>query len=101
MAKLSMIAKNEKRKRTVARFLEKRRELKETIRDVKRPGSEREAAARKLRKLPRDSSPTRVRNRCQVTGRARGNYRKFGLSRIAFRELAREGEIPGVTKASW
>jgi small subunit ribosomal protein S14 len=96
-----MIAKNERRKRTAARYADKRRALKAIIRDMNRPTSEREDAARKLRKLPRDSSATRIRSRCQVTGRARGVYRKFALSRIAFRELAREGEIPGITKASW
>jgi len=101
MAKKSMVAKNERRKKLVAQYSSRRFELKAIIKDMERSPEERAEAARKLRKLPRNSSPNRVRSRCHVTGRARGVYKKFGLSRIAFRELALEGEIPGVTKASW
>ena len=89
MAKKSWIARNEKRKRTAAKFAEKRRELKEA--------GDYEA----LQKLPRDASPTRIRNRCSLTGRSRAYVGKFGVSRIKFRELASEGKIPGIKKASW
>jgi len=101
MAKKSSVAKNERRKQIVARYRAKRLELKDIAGDMERTPEERAEAARKLRKLPRNSCPNRIRSRCQATGRARGVYRKFGLSRITFRELALEGEIPGVTKASW
>jgi small subunit ribosomal protein S14 len=101
MAKKSMIAKNEKRKKTVARYLPKRMELKAIMNDPERTPEERAEAGRRLRKLPRNSCPNRVRSRCHVTGRSRAVYKKFGLSRIAFRELSLEGEIPGITKASW
>jgi len=89
MAKKAWIARNEKRKKTVAKYAEKRRKLKE------------EGKWEELQKLPRDASPTRVRNRCSLTGRARGYISKYGISRIKFRELALEGKIPGVRKASW
>ncbi|TCT22381.1 SSU ribosomal protein S14P [Melghiribacillus thermohalophilus] len=89
MAKQSKIAKQRKRQEMVAKYAEIRRELKEK--------GDYEA----LRKLPRDSSPTRLHNRCQITGRPHAYIRKFGLSRIAFRELASKGQIPGVKKASW
>jgi small subunit ribosomal protein S14 len=89
MAKLSSIAKNLKRARTVARYAEKRKALKAA------------GDSLGLQKLPRNASPTRVRNRCSLTGRARGFIRKYGISRIKFRELALEGRIPGVRKASW
>ena len=101
MAKKAMINKNERRKATVAKYAAKRAELKELIRNPKTDDAERELAMDKLQKLPRDASPTRVRNRCGVTGRPRGYIRKFGLSRIAMREMAHEGELPGVTKSSW
>ncbi|MGF1471030.1 MAG: 30S ribosomal protein S14 [Rubrobacteraceae bacterium] len=101
MAKKSKIAKNEKRRRTVARYAARRRELKETMRDARSTPEERLAAASALARLPRDSSPTRVRNRDQIDGRSRGHIRKFGLSRINFREKALNGELPGVRKASW
>ncbi len=101
MAKKAMINKNERRKATVAKYAAKRAELKELIRNPKTGDAERELAMDKLQKLPRDASPTRVRNRCGMTGRPRGYIRKFGLSRIAMRELAHEGELPGVTKSSW
>jgi len=101
MAKKSKINRNEHRKVVVAKYASRRAELKATIKNAKTPHEERELAMRALRKLPRDSSATRVRNRCAVTGRPRGYYRKFGISRIALRELAHRGELPGVTKASW
>lgn len=101
MAKTSMIAKNERRKRLVQQYREQRQELKSIIQDMTASDEKREEAARKLRSLPRNSSPTRVRNRCFVTGRPRGYYRKFGLSRIALRDLALRGDLPGVIKASW
>ena len=101
MAKKSMIAKNEQRKALVAKYAEKRAALKAVIRDPKTTYAEKQMAQSSLQKLPRDSNPIRVRNRCAVTGRPRGYYRKFGLSRIAVRELALRGELPGVTKASW
>jgi small subunit ribosomal protein S14 len=89
MAKKSWIARNEKRKRTVEKYADRRRELKE------------EGKWEELQKLPRDASPTRVNNRCSLTGRSRGYVRKYGISRIKFRELALDGKIPGVRKASW
>ncbi|MFQ3583083.1 MAG: 30S ribosomal protein S14 [Chloracidobacterium sp.] len=101
MAKKSRIAKAEKIKRLVAKYAEKRAKLKEIIRNPNSTYEEREAAQYKLQDLPRNSSPVRVRNRCALTGRPRGYLRKFGLSRIKFRELALLGEIPGVKKASW
>ena len=101
MAKKAMINKNERRKAIVAKYATKRAELKETIRNPKTSDEERALAVSELQKLPRDASPTRIRNRCGVTGRPRGYMRKFGLSRISMRELAHEGELPGVTKSSW
>ncbi|HVS13426.1 MAG TPA: 30S ribosomal protein S14 [Thermoanaerobaculia bacterium] len=101
MASKAAISKNDKRKQMVERKRERRQELKEIIRDPKTPEEERQLAIRQLNQLPRDSSPVRVRNRCALTGRPRAYYRKFGLSRIALRDLALRGELPGVTKASW
>lgn len=101
MAKKSMIAKNEQRKKMVAKYLPKRIELKAVMSDTERTPEERADAGRRLRKLPRNSCPNRVRSRCELTGRSRAVYKKFGLSRIAFRTLSLEGEIPGITKASW
>ncbi len=101
MAKKSSIAKNERRKRLVAQYRTKRAELKAIIKDPKTPEEERDLAFLNLQKLPRNASPVRVRNRCVLTGRPRGYYRKFGLSRIALRDLALRGELPGVIKASW
>ncbi|WP_326639957.1 30S ribosomal protein S14 [Streptosporangium sp. NBC_01755] len=99
MAKKSKIAANERRKRVVIRYAERRAELKEII----RTGSpnERVQAVRELSRQPPDASATRVRNRDSTDGRPRGHLRKFGLSRIRFRELAHRGELPGVTKSSW
>ncbi len=101
MAKQSKIARNEHRKRQVEKYKAKRAELLAIIRDPKVSEDSRDEAYRALRKLPRDASPTRVRNRCNLTGRPRGYYRKFGLSRIALRDLALRGDLPGVTKSSW
>ena len=101
MASWAKIAGNEKRKRLVAKYAAERRELKAILSDPTRTDEEQAEARRRLMRLPRNSSPTRVRNRCGVTGRSRGYYRKFGLSRIALRELALSGELPGVRKSSW
>ena len=101
MAKKSSVEKNNRRKRMSARYLAKRKALKATIQNPKSPAADKQAAQVALQKLPRNSSPTRIRNRCEMTGRARGFLREFGLSRIALRELALEGKIPGVRKASW
>tara|TARA_B100002052_G_C15831809_1_gene575699 strand:- start:184 stop:489 length:306 start_codon:yes stop_codon:yes gene_type:complete len=101
MAKKSMIVKNIRRKQIVERYRERRIELKNIIKSQSSSESDRQIARAKLEKMPRDSNPIRIRNRCVVTGRPRSYYRKFGLSRITFREMALKGEIPGVTKASW
>lgn len=101
MATTAKKAHNALRKELVARHQSRRQELKAIIVDPKAPAEEKELAGRKLRKLPRNSSPVRVRNRCSLTGRPRGFYRKFGLSRIALRDLALQGYLPGVIKASW
>ena len=101
MAKKSMIERELKREKLVKRYAAKRAALKETIRDVKSSDEERIAAQIKLNALPRDSSPSRLRARCAITGRPHGVYRKFGLGRNKLREAAMKGEIPGLTKASW
>ena len=101
MAKKSSIEKNNRRKRSVLKHLVKRKALKATIQNTKSTDAERAAAQLGLQKLPRNASPNRVRNRCEMTGRSRGFIRAFGVSRIALRELALEGKIPGVRKASW
>ena len=101
MAKRSKIVRNEQRKKMVDRHRERRAELKAKIVDPGLSLREREEASLRLRNLPRDSSATRVRNRCSLSGRPRAYYRKFGLSRIALRELALRGELPGMVKASW
>ncbi|MDJ0976615.1 MAG: 30S ribosomal protein S14 [Planctomycetota bacterium] len=101
MAKKSKIAKNEQRIRLVEKYRELRKQLKETIRNPSTSDEDKYDAYAKLRSLPRDANPIRIRNRCQFTGRPRGNYRKFGISRVQFREMALRGEIPGVKKASW
>ena len=101
MAKKSMILKNKRRQKTVAKYAKKRAELKEVIRSPKSTDDEVSEAFRKLAAMPRDASATRVRNRCELTGRPRAYLRKFGLSRITMRELALSGELPGVTKSSW
>ncbi len=101
MAKTSMIEREKKRQRLVERYAAKRAELKEIANDENRPMEERFKARLKLAKLPRNSSPTRLHNRCQVTGRPRAYYRKLKMSRIALRDLASKGEIPGMVKSSW
>ncbi len=101
MAKKSAIEKNKRRMKLVEKYASKRAELKAIIKDRSRDPEERFEAVLALAKLPRNSSPVRVRNRCMLTGRPRGYYRRFGLSRIALRELASEGKLPGVVKASW
>jgi small subunit ribosomal protein S14 len=101
MAKSSSVEKNNRRRRLVAQFAEKRKRLKAIADDLKRPAEERFAARIKLAEMPRNSSPTRIRNRCELTGRARGYYRKLKLCRNMLRELASQGMIPGMTKSSW
>jgi small subunit ribosomal protein S14 len=101
MAKTAVINRNEKRRKTVKKFEVKRNALLAIINDFKQPEEERMAARMQLQRLPRNASPTRVRNRCKLTGRPRGVYRKFGLGRNKLRDIAMRGEIPGMTKASW
>jgi small subunit ribosomal protein S14 len=101
MAKLSSINKNNKRKKMVKKYAARWAKLKAIAENEKLPVDERFAARLKMQTLPRNSHPTRIRNRCALTGRARGNYRKFGISRLMLRELASKGLIPGVTKSSW
>ena len=101
MAKKSAIKKNETRIRKVSLMGKKRKALKDIIMNRNLPLDERFAAQMKLNEMPRDGSFIRVRNRCLVTGRPRGNYRKFGLSRIKLRELSMTGDLPGVVKSSW
>jgi small subunit ribosomal protein S14 len=101
MAKKSAIEKNNRRRKLAQKYAARRAKLKTIARDRKRPTEERLAATLKLAELPRNSSPTRIRNRCEVTGRPRGYYRKHRLSRIALRELGSRGLIPGLLKSSW
>lgn len=101
MAKRSSIEKEKRREKLVKQKWEKRQQLRNTSYNVNLSEEEREAARIALNKMPRDSSAVRLRNRCQLTGRARGYLRKFKLSRLCFREMASMGLIPGVTKASW
>ena len=101
MAKLSLIQREEKREKLVAKYAKKRAELKAVADDAKRSDEERYVARLELQKLPRNSCPTRLRNRCGLTGRPRGTFRKFGLGRSKIRELAFKGDIPGMVKASW
>ena len=101
MAKKSMVAREEKRQKLVAKYADKRAALKEIINDESKPMEERFRASLKLAKLPRNSAPNRVRNRCEVSGRPRGFYRKLKMSRIALRELGSLGKIPGLVKSSW
>jgi len=101
MAKKSLIEKNNRRRRMVKQYAGRRARLKAIARDKKRPMEERFAAMLKLAKLPRNSSPTRIRNRCDLSGRPRGYYRKHKLSRIALREFGSRGLIPGLLKSSW
>ena len=101
MAKLALINREQKRRRTVAKFQAKRAELREAVNDAQRSDEERAEARARLQQLPRNASPVRLRNRCRLTGRPRGVFRKFGLGRNKLREIAMRGEIPGVIKASW
>src|SRR5581483_470781 len=101
MAKLAVKLRNEKRRKTVEKFKAKRAGLLEIINDARASDEARDEARAKLQKLPRDASPVRIRNRCALTGRPRGVYRKFGLGRNKLRELALRGEVPGIIKASW
>ena len=101
MAKTSSIQKNLKRIKLTKKFLKKREDLKKIIKNKKLPLEDRFAAQLKLAKIPRNSSKTRIRNRCEITGRPHGVYRKLRISRIALRDLASKGKIPGMTKSSW
>jgi small subunit ribosomal protein S14 len=101
MAKTSAIQRNLKRIKMSKKFEKKRRKLKEIIKNKKLPLNERFAAQLKLSKLPQNSSKTRIRNRCEITGRPHGVYRKLRISRIALRQMASSGKIPGMTKSSW
>jgi len=101
MAKLALKLRNDKRKKMVEKFKAKRASLLEILQDPRATDEAKEAARDKFHKLPRDASPVRLRNRCALTGRPRGVYRKFKLSRIAVRELASSGQIPGMLKSSW
>ena len=101
MAKLSVINRQQKREVMVKQFAARRAALKETINDQSISEEDRYQARLKLQALPRNSSPTRLRNRCAITGRPRGTYSKFGLGRSKLREIAMRGEVPGMVKASW
>jgi small subunit ribosomal protein S14 len=101
MAKTSMVEREKRRTRTVEKYAVKRAQLKELIRDPATSDEARAEAQRKLQLQPRDASPARQRNRCALTGRPRGVYRKFGLARTKIREVANRGEIPGLVKSSW
>jgi small subunit ribosomal protein S14 len=101
MAKKSMIAREHKRKKLVLKFDAKRKSLREIIRDPNATFEQKEIAQLQMQKLPRDSNATRIRNRCGITGRPHGYYRKFGLSRNKLREATMRGDVPGVVKASW
>ncbi len=101
MAKLALINREEKRRKLVEKFAAKRAALQVIIDDVSRSEEERFEARVKLQALPRNASPVRLRNRCQLTGRPRGVFRKFGLGRSKLRDFVMRGEVPGVTKASW
>lgn len=101
MAKLALIEREKKRAKLVAKFAAKRAALKAIIDDQEKSEEERYSARLELQQLPRNANPTRQRNRCAITGRPRGTFRKFGLARNKIREIAFKGEIPGLTKASW
>ena len=101
MAKTSLIEREKKRESLVKKYAAKRAELNAIIADQSRSEEERFQARLKLQQLPRNANPTRLRNRCELTGRPRGTFRKFGLSRNKLREIAMRGEVPGMTKASW
>lgn len=101
MAKLALINREDKRRKMVKKYAAKRAELKAIFKDLNRSEEERMEALQRLQALPRNASATRLRNRCQLTGRPRGVFRKFGLCRNKIREIAMRGEVPGVVKASW
>jgi small subunit ribosomal protein S14 len=101
MAKLSIINREKKRERTVAKYAAKRAELKKQLKDPNISAEEKEQLWKKFHSLPRNASPCRLRNRCNLTGRPHGYYRKFGLSRNKLRESMMRGDVPGLTKASW
>lgn len=101
MAKLALINRDEKRREMVKKYAAKRTELLAVINDISRSDEERFEARLKFQALPRNSSPVRLRNRCKLTGRPRGVYRKFGLGRSKLRDFVMRGEVPGMTKASW
>ena len=101
MAKKSKIAKNEQRKEIVARYAERRAELKAIIRNAETSDEDRLEAQFELNRQPRDAPPARVRNRDSIDGRPRGTFQKFGISRVRLRDMAHRGELPGVTKSSW
>jgi len=101
LARKSSIVKNKKREVLASKYYKHREELRAKAVDMKLSDEERTDAMTKLNKLPKNTAPARVRTRCELSGRPRGNYSKFGLSRIAFRQLALDGKLPGVTKASW
>jgi small subunit ribosomal protein S14 len=101
MARKASIVKNNKRKEIAKRYTEYRKELRNKAVDMKLSDDDRAEARKKLQALPKNTNINRVITRCEISGRPRGNYRKFGLSRIAFRQLALDGKLPGVTKASW
>ena len=101
MAKLALINREAKRRATVKKFAERRKQLFAIIKDSKATDEARDEALAKIQALPRNASPVRLRNRCAITGRPRGTFRKFGLARSKIREIAMRGEIPGMIKASW
>ena len=101
MAKTALIQRELKREKLVAQYAKKMAELKAIANDAKKSDEERQGARLALQKLPRNANPTRQRTRCELTGRSRGTFRQFGLARHKIRELAFEGNIPGITKASW
>lgn len=101
MARTSSVAKQQKREKLVKLNWDKRQRLKAIVLDLRKSDEERQAAQDSLNKMPKNSSPVRLRNRCQLTGRSRGFLRKFKLSRLCFREMANKGLIPGIVKASW
>ncbi|HUL93260.1 MAG TPA: 30S ribosomal protein S14 [Burkholderiales bacterium] len=101
MAKLALVNREQKRRKTVAKFAARRAALLAIINDSKLSDEDRQEAREKMQQMPRNSSPVRLRNRCRLTGRPRGVFRKFGLARNKLREIAMRGEIPGLIKASW
>lgn len=101
MARKSIIERDKKRKELVAKYAERRAELREAVKNLKLSPEERQEAMVKLQQLPRDSANTRIRNRCKMTGRPRGYYRKFGMARNELRKVMLRGEAPGIVKASW